>query len=48
MRILYYFRELLETLKKIEKHLALLAETVKVNHHRHGDRVSLSTKHWNS
>jgi hypothetical protein len=42
-----YFKELLETLKKIEKHLGKLSSCVREQHHNHGDRVSISTKHWN-
>ena len=42
-----YFKELLATLKKIETHLSLLASCVKTSHRDYGDRVSLSTKHWN-
>ena len=42
-----YFRELLATLKSIEAHLARLSSCVRTNHHSHGDRASLSTKHWN-
>lgn len=42
-----YFKELLKTLKSIDSHLAKLSKCVKVNQSRHGDDVSLSTKHWN-
>lgn len=42
-----YFKELLETLKKIERHLELLSSCVRKGHHRYGDYTSLSTKHWN-
>lgn len=49
-----YFKELLLTLKNIEsklnsidEKLKPLSDCVKENHHRHGDRVSISTKHWN-
>lgn len=42
-----YFKDLLATLKRIEAHLATLAACVRVGHHTHGDRTSLSTKHWN-
>jgi hypothetical protein len=42
-----YFRELLDTLKRIEKHLEKLAMCVSTDHHRYVDRASLSTKHWN-
>lgn len=48
MRIIKYFRELLATLKRIETHLAKIAGCVYEGHHRHGDRCSISTKHWNS
>ncbi len=42
-----YFRDLLLTLKNIEKHLEKLAKCVHEKHHSHGDRMSLSIKHWN-
>lgn len=49
-----YFKDLLLTLKNIERELndineklKPLSECVKTNPRRHGDRVSLSTKHWN-
>lgn len=42
-----YFKELLETLKRIEGHLMLIAGTVKSNRRDYGDRSSISTKHWN-
>lgn len=42
-----YFKELLQTLKQIEKHLETLASCVRTEHHSHGDRSSISTKHWN-
>jgi hypothetical protein len=42
-----YFKDLLETLKKIERHLEKLSKCVKERHHRHGDQASVSTKHWN-
>ena len=49
-----FFKELLETLKSIDNRLATieantknLSDCVKRNHHGHGDRCSLSTKHWN-
>ncbi len=45
--MLNYFKELLVTLRAIEKHLEHIARCVKVDHHRHGDRYSVSTKHWN-
>lgn len=46
--MLTYFRELLDTLKRIEAHLALLSRCVREDHHTYGDRASLSTKDWNS
>lgn len=42
-----YFKDLLNTLKRIEKHLETLAKCVKERHHSHGDQASISTKHWN-
>lgn len=42
-----YFKEILKTLKQIEKHLALLASCVKRTQRNYGDKISLSTKHWN-
>ncbi len=42
-----YFKELLSVLKKIEVHLDLLSYCVKKDHHQHGDKISISTKHWN-
>lgn len=42
-----YFKELLDTLKKIERHLDKIAACVKTNAQQHGDRNSLSIKHWN-
>ena len=49
-----YFKELLYTLKLIDTKLASiergiiqLSSCVERNHHSHGDRNSLSTKHWN-
>jgi hypothetical protein len=42
-----YFKELLQTLKKIEQHLEKLASCVQTSHRNYGDRVSISTKHWN-
>jgi hypothetical protein len=47
MKIVLYFREILQTLKSIDASLKSLAACVKRDHHGHGDRVSLSTKHWN-
>lgn len=46
-RILNYFKELLETLKKIEKHLELLSSCVKNSSRGYGDSKCISTKHWN-
>ena len=45
--MLKYFRELLTTLKAIERHLSVLASCVQTSHRGDGDRISLSTKHWN-
>jgi len=42
-----YFKDLLQTLKKIEQHLDKISKCVKTDHHGHGDKSSLSTKHWN-
>jgi hypothetical protein len=42
-----YFKELLITLKNIEKHLETIAACVKTNSGGHGDKKSLSVKHWN-
>lgn len=42
-----YFKDLLATLKLIEKHLSLLASCVKTSNRDFGDRVSISTAHWN-
>jgi len=42
-----YFKELLTTLVKIEKHLEKISKCVAEKHHGHGDRFSISTKHWN-
>ena len=42
-----YFKELLETLKRIEAHLDLLSACVKKSHRDYGDDMSISTKHWN-
>lgn len=42
-----YFKELLATLKKIERHLSRIANCVKEKNLNHGDRYSISTKHWN-
>jgi hypothetical protein len=47
-RIVAYFADLLRTLKAIEKHLARLAECVEDNRNTYGDRVSISTRHWNT
>jgi len=42
-----YFKELLSTLKRIESHLEKLSSCVKISGRDYGDRVSISTKHWN-
>lgn len=49
-----YFKKLLATLSSIDeqikinnKHLKALSNCVEVNHHSHGDKHSISTKHWN-
>lgn len=42
-----YFKDVLATLKRIESHLARLANCVVRNRYGHGDRESISTKHWN-
>ena len=42
-----YFKDLLKTLKAIERHLSEIASCVKTNHRSHGDKKSISTKHWN-
>jgi len=43
-----YFRELLATLKAIEKHLSKLAGCVrKVGHGRSWDKPSITTNNWN-
>jgi len=42
-----YFKDLLATLKSIESSLKVIASCVTENPQGHGDRVSLSTKHWN-
>ena len=42
-----YCKDLLATLNKIEEHLAKIAGCVRVDHHGHGDKQSISTKHWN-
>lgn len=42
-----YFRDLLAILRSIDARLAKLEACVRVNHHDHGDRASISTKHWN-
>lgn len=43
-----YAKEHAERQKRIEKHLEKLANCVREGHHAHGDRSSISTKHWNS
>lgn len=47
MRIIAYFRELLETLKRIEIHLRRLAECVQESSRDYGDKRSISVTHWN-
>ena len=42
-----YFRELLYVLKQIESHLKIISSCVKTSQRQHGDRTSISTKHWN-
>lgn len=42
-----YFKELLSVLKSIDKNLKLVIKCVKKDAHSHGDRYSISTKHWN-
>jgi len=42
-----YFRNLLFVLKQIEAHLSKISSCVYAKHHGHGDRCSISTKHWN-
>jgi len=42
-----YFKELLATLKKIERHLSRLASCVKEDRHGNVDRYSISIKHRN-
>lgn len=40
-------KELKETGVSTNKHVLKLSGCVKEGHHRHGDRASISTKHWN-
>jgi hypothetical protein len=42
-----YFKQLLATLKSIDASLKELSVCVRHDHHGHGDRHSISTKHWN-
>lgn len=42
-----YFRDLLDTLHRIEKHLEVLASCVRENPRAHGARRYISTGHWN-
>lgn len=42
-----YFKELLTTLKAIEKHLALIASCVRNNGRGYGAKKTLTTSHWN-
>ena len=53
-KMIKYFKDLLSTLKSIDaqlkesnKDLSLLSDCVKKNHHAHGDKSSISVKHWN-
>lgn len=40
-------KELKETSESTNKHALRLSECVRKDHHSHGDRSSISTKHWN-
>ena len=42
-----YFKELLRTLKSIEKHLDRISSCVKNSPRDYGDKISISTCHWN-
>lgn len=42
-----YFKELLKTLKSIDSNLTKISNCVQENHHTHGDKASISVKHWN-
>ena len=42
-----YFKELLKTLKQIESHLRKISDCVVDRGGKHGDRFTISTKHWN-
>lgn len=39
--------ETLELLRRIDRNLQRLANCVRESHHTHGDRWSISSKHWN-
>lgn len=39
--------EILSEIKKIRVALEKIASCVKSDHHQHGDKSSISTKHWN-
>ena len=45
--MLKWFKELLETLKSIDRRLERLERCVKENPRSHGSRHYLSTGHWN-
>ena len=42
-----YFRDLLTTLHRIERHLETIASSVRNNPRHHGQRHYLSMGHWN-
>jgi len=42
-----YFKELLETLKKIEKHLAVLSSCVSSSPTHRSHLTAIRTMHWN-
>ena len=42
-----YFKDLLKTLKNIEKHLEKIGGCVKNNSRRYGSRKYINTGHWN-
>lgn len=46
-KVVDYFKELLKTLKEIECHLKKLSDCVVDRSGSHGDRFTISTKHWN-
>lgn len=47
LKSLFRDEELIKELRKINNHLEKLSKCVKQNPHPHGDRSSISTKHWN-